>query len=113
MDKCIVFAFKKVREDNDLTQAQLAEILGVSAGHIGTIEQGRSKPSYELMEKIVDLYDIDANLFFRTKRKPISVDTAVILQNMQNKVQNSYSQFNTEIDMIIREAVIPNEFNDG
>jgi len=112
MNKCIISAFKKVRKDNELTQAQLSEVLGVSAGHIGTIEQGKTRPSHELMEKIVELYGLDANLFFIKKGKPISADIAKSVKKLKEKVQQSYDQFNNELDMIIQEIEILEELND-
>jgi len=112
MSNSIISAFKKIRADNKLTQAKFAEKLGFSAGHIGTVEQGRSKPSYELMEKIIELYDFDANLFFRDTSKPISVDKAKVMQSVINKMQDTYSQFSSEFDLIIREAEVPDVFSD-
>jgi len=41
-------AVKLARVENDLTQAQLAEIIGVTRQTIGLIERGRYNPSLKL-----------------------------------------------------------------
>ncbi|KUK10668.1 MAG: Transcriptional regulator, XRE family [Clostridia bacterium 41_269] len=43
---------KKLREEQGITQAELAKGAGVSAGLIGQIEQGRVQPSLQTIEKI-------------------------------------------------------------
>lgn len=58
-------AFRVIRKSNNLSQAEFAEKLAVSASHIGQIEQGRSVPSYELMLRVVETFsNADAHLFF-------------------------------------------------
>ncbi|GAW93016.1 helix-turn-helix domain-containing protein [Calderihabitans maritimus] len=46
------YKLKLLREEQGLTQAQLAEKAGVSAGLIGQIEHGRVQPSLKTLEKI-------------------------------------------------------------
>jgi len=101
MNEHITRVFRNVRDENGLTQAQHAEMLGVSAGHIGTIEQGRTKPSYELMAKVVLRFDVDANGFFGREREPISADAAKSLLIMQNEAQSSFDQYLSSINEIL------------
>jgi len=48
-----------LRQRHSLTTRQLAEELGLkSYGHVSDIENGRTKPSLELLEKLARLYHI-------------------------------------------------------
>ena len=55
---------KWLREKKNLTREELARELGVSHGFIGQLERGVSKLSYEMMSKLINKYNIDANMFF-------------------------------------------------
>jgi len=64
MEKYFANTLKEIRKIKGITQAEMAEDLGVSAGYIGVLEQGRSLPSYPFMLKVVVKYKPDANMFF-------------------------------------------------
>lgn len=57
-------AFKLIRLTNKLTQAQFAERLDISSSYVGQIEQGKAFPSYDTLDKVIETFDVDANLFF-------------------------------------------------
>ena len=48
-----------LRNEKNITQSQLAEELNISPSAIGMHEQGRRKPSYELLEEICDYFNVD------------------------------------------------------
>lgn len=58
---------KKLREDNGLTQEELAEAIGVTPQHLSDIERGKYSPgftklpliAYALHIQIKDLFDFD------------------------------------------------------
>ncbi|WP_407435915.1 helix-turn-helix domain-containing protein [Treponema sp.] len=50
-----------LRKQNHLTQADLAEKLGISTSHVANIESRRTSVSLELIEKILKLFDITPN----------------------------------------------------
>ena len=50
-----------LRKQNHLTQADLAEKLGISISHVANIESRRTSVSLELIEKILKLFDITPN----------------------------------------------------
>ena len=55
---------KKIRKSRKLTQEQLAEIVGVDFRYISFIENARSFPSCELIEKLSNALNVDyADLF--------------------------------------------------
>lgn len=43
---------KRLRKERELLQVELADIVGVSTGYIGSIEQGIRYPSLKVLEKI-------------------------------------------------------------
>jgi len=108
MKEHIALIFKTVRTANKLTQAELAEKIDVSPGHIGLLEQGKAKPSYEVMEKMVCLYNIDANLFFgRTQKNTKSINASMIqsAQNMLSMVSEHLKTYGDDVDNSLTETV--------
>lgn len=90
MNEHIASVFKYVRKSTGMTQDALAEELGYSAGHIGMLEQGNARPSYKLMNMIIDKYNIDANHFFgstQNAEKPIDTRAIEAIQNHLNEVR--------------------------
>lgn len=57
---------KEIREANRLTQAQVAEFLGVERGTLSNYELGTREAPYHVLEKLADLYGVDGNAFFET-----------------------------------------------
>lgn len=67
-DYCVIFSgcFKKMREEAELTQGELAEALEISRQSVNAIEKGKSLPSIELAASIAQYFEttIDAFLSF-------------------------------------------------
>ena len=55
---------QKIRKSNGYTQEKLAEAIEVSVRYISDIEQDRSKPSYEVLVKICNLFNIGLDEIF-------------------------------------------------
>lgn len=55
---------KELRLSRNMTQEQMAERIDKSAGAVGQLERGDIYPNYETLAKIIDVLDVDANLFF-------------------------------------------------
>jgi len=105
MKEHIAIVIKTIRMSYGLTQAELAEELDVTPGHIGALEQGRATPSYELMEKIVIKYKIDANLFFGTTQQDASPTYELAKKTMENML-DAVSEHIREYDNSIRKLYI-------
>lgn len=52
---------QKLRKAVGLTQEEMAERLNISRTHMGHLEQGRKKPSLELLEKIAKHLKVKVN----------------------------------------------------
>ena len=55
---------KKTRKSNGYTQEKLAEEIEVSVRYISDIEQDKSKPSYEVLIKICNVFQISLDQVF-------------------------------------------------
>ena len=63
---------KELREDNEHTQADLAKLLGIAKSTVSNWEQKKSRPSFEQLCQICDLYNVTADyLLGRTKDDPL------------------------------------------
>lgn len=55
---------QKIRKSNGYTQEKLAEEIEVPVRYISDIEQDKSKPSYEILIKICNIFKIGLDQFF-------------------------------------------------
>lgn len=60
---------KKLRKSNGYTQEKMAEEIGVSTRYISEIEKDRSKPTYEILIKICNLYNVTLDQIFSKQLK--------------------------------------------
>jgi len=101
MSKHIANVIKNIRIAHGLTQEQLAEMIDRSPGHVGMLEQGRATPSYDVMEKLITEFDVDANLFFGgapRDAESISMGIVQTVQNMPSQVQECLMLYAQIID---------------
>ena len=63
------------REEHGLTQEQLAELIGKSAGYIGQLERGLSMASIPTLKRLVNVLSLDANQIFYDE-KQININLA-------------------------------------
>lgn len=59
---------KNARMDNNLTQAELAEILDISLSYLKDLERFRNNPSYELFEKVIRYFNLSADTVIYPKQ---------------------------------------------
>ena len=58
-----VFAniLKTLRTDKHLSQRELATRLGISKSAVSMYEQGRREPDFDILNKIADIFQVDAD----------------------------------------------------
>lgn len=49
---------RQLRRQKDLTQEELAELVGVSAEFISNLERGINAPSFDTLERIAEALDV-------------------------------------------------------
>ena len=70
MDSQKIGAFLRIlRKEKNLTQEQLAEILGVSGRTVSRWETGSNMPDLSIMIELADYYDIDIKELLNGERK--------------------------------------------
>lgn len=57
-----MYKLKELREKANMTQAELAEHIGISQQAIGMYEQERREPSFEKLAKMADFFGVSADL---------------------------------------------------
>ena len=67
-------ALKSIRLANNLTQNELSEQLGITPSFVGQLEQGKAYPSFEVLNRIVTTFNVDANIFFGGGSTSVVVD---------------------------------------
>lgn len=60
---------KAIRQSHGYTQEKLAEEIEVSTRYISDIEQDKSKPSYDVLIKFCNLFNIGINIIFKDQLK--------------------------------------------
>jgi transcriptional regulator with XRE-family HTH domain len=55
---------RRLRRIADLTQEQLAEKVGVSADFISQVERGINTPSFDTIQKLAEVLEVDASELF-------------------------------------------------
>lgn len=66
---------KKLRKEKNLTQAELAEKLGVSNRSISRWENGMTMPDFDLLIELADLYGVGVREILDGERSDVSMDT--------------------------------------
>lgn len=55
---------QQIRKSNGYTQEKLAEEIEVSARYVSDVEQDRAKPSYEVLIRICNLFEVSLDQIF-------------------------------------------------
>ena len=63
---------KHIRTQHDMTQNEFAASLGISRSALTQLEAGHTKPSFDLLQKLIDQYDVDVNVFFNSSVRSLS-----------------------------------------
>jgi len=75
MDQIKIGAFlKELRNDNNLTQEQLAEKFGVSQRSVSRWENGNTMPDISILIELADYYEIDLREILNGERKMNSMN---------------------------------------
>lgn len=61
---------KELRKEKGMTQIELATALGVSSGTVAMWETGKRKPSFEMMERLTDVFDKRLDYILGTSDNP-------------------------------------------
>ena len=75
MDQQKIGSFlKELRQENQMTQEQLAEQMGVSRRTVSRWETGNNLPDLSMLVELADYYDVDMNEIFHGERRNETMD---------------------------------------
>lgn len=78
-----VSRFKQRREELGLTQVQLSKLLGVTKGAIGNYESGVSSPKADILYRVFDVLQCDANYLFQDEMTEYNQEQQATPSEMQ------------------------------
>lgn len=80
---------KELRQLKCLTQAELAELLGISSSSVGMYEQGRREPDINLINKICEVFSVTSDYLLGMTSKSTTVDVGQIIGDMRARMMTS------------------------
>jgi transcriptional regulator with XRE-family HTH domain len=94
----IGFKIKRLREEKNISQPSLAEILKISQSELSKIESGKTqKIDYLFMNKVCEFFEKDHAFFDE------NVSQTNHIKKMENSVNYNYGTFNLNQESIIDE----------
>lgn len=79
---------KQLRVERNLTQAEIAKAIGVSAATIGNYEQGTREPrNNEMWQKLADYFNVSTD-YLRDKENASKVSEELLHENMLLRMEN-------------------------
>lgn len=75
------------REQLDLTQSDVALLLGITPGAVGNYENGVSTPKADILFKVFDALKCDANYLFQDEMKNMTREDSATPFEMENLVK--------------------------
>lgn len=79
---------REKRKAKGLTQEELAEKVGVSAGYIGQVERGELTPSLSVIAMLVDILALDANTLFIEQNEDAPLSREISLRASRLSKEN-------------------------
>ena len=97
---------KYLRERDGLSQRELADKLGMSAGAIGMYESGKRHPKFEDEEAIADFFNVDLNTLRGRRTYEGDVDYAQVerAMNLYNVYKQASPEVRSAVDLLLKSA---------
>jgi transcriptional regulator with XRE-family HTH domain len=99
---------REKRQELDLTQRDLANLLGVKAAHVAFLESGRRKPSLTLLRRISEICRIDPQKLFLLAH-PEAKFLIKLADKAKPKPDELWHSFITNSALLAKERVTPDE----
>ena len=101
---------KERREALNITRQEMAKLLGVVPSAIANYENGVSHPKVEILYKIFDILEVDANYLYQDEYSKHIASNVVHLTPHETKVLTAYREQSTmqpAVDKLL--GVVPGE----
>lgn len=83
---------RKLRDDKELTQKQLAEMLKVKKATVSSYEKDKTLPSLEVFRKICDIFQVSADYLLELNENP-QRDRTELTDNQVSILDNLMEEF--------------------
>lgn len=85
---------KQIRQEHEMTQHEFAASIGISRSALTQLEAGHTKPSYDVLEKLIDHFDVDIQMFFNPTVEPSrkKLDNVVEVGMQVQKIRHFYDR---------------------
>ena len=93
----------------DLTQRDLANLLGVKAAHVAFLESGRRKPSLTLLRRISEICRMDPQKLFLLAHPEAKFLIKLADQEKAKPADSTWQSFTTNSALLAKERVTPEE----
>src|SRR5215475_12587286 len=85
---------RKLRKEQNLTQLELAQQVGITNGQVSTIERGVSSPSLATLHRIARALNVPMQEFFEDER---SKDVELVRKGKGRKVASTQEDVTVEV----------------
>ncbi len=92
--------FKNLREENGYSQQEIADKLKISRGSVSNYEQGTREPSFEMLETIADLFNVDMD--YLMGKSPIKNKSTLSGANLHPANDINISKNVADLDFLCR-----------
>jgi transcriptional regulator with XRE-family HTH domain len=103
------FLIRQARNNLNLTQRELAALVGVKASHIAYIENGQRNPSLALLRRLADTLGLNRRellFLIHPDAKELTEDRTIV--NHSGKV-NGWREFSSNLALLQRHQITPAE----
>lgn len=99
---------KRLRLQHNMTQNEFAASLGISRSALTQLEAGHTKPSFDVMEALIDQFDLDITSFFNTKvpEKKTFDDVLKTGQKVKQILKFYDDQYGLRYNMFIEDRLV-------
>ncbi len=99
---------RHIRLQHDMTQNEFAASLGISRSALTQLEAGHTKPSFDVLEKLIDQFDVDITVFFNSSvpEKKNLDDVSDIGQRAQKILKFYDDQYGLRYNEFLEERLV-------
>ena len=103
---------KQLRTSKNVTQAELAKVIGVSASTIGMYESGEREPNFETEEKIADYFNVSLDML-RGKEETKKIDHKDLMEGILSGKYKKLTEPNQARLMSYCQALLDSQEDDN
>lgn len=101
---------KKLRKERGLTQAHVADAIGVSPGNVGDWESGRAKPGYIALAGLSRFFGVSADYLLELDTSPVKTEPDLTTyKKEQGLMCDGLPLSEDEVDLVAMYRLLPED----